>query len=115
MMAEQENKNSDCQLPFPGPWQVLQFNREMRRHEALMSHCLRSFSRLQNETVFRGRGPEILFSEACLAGLTQAWGLPGDMTAAGTGNDGVKCPPLSVASGYRLAGVVGEYGFHSFF
>lgn len=50
-MAEQEHKNSDCPWPFPGPWRVLQFNRELRRHEALMSQCFRSLSCLHNVTL----------------------------------------------------------------
>lgn len=73
MMAEQENRNSDCPLPFPGPWQVLQFNREMRRHEASMSQCLRSLSCLQNVTLGlqrpRTRNP--------LLGGLSGWARPG--------------------------------------
>lgn len=115
MKAEQENKNSDCQLPFSGPWQVLQFNREMSSHEALMCQ-LRSLSGLQTVT-FGLQRPRTQNSilRGLSAGLAQAGGLPGDMAATGTGKDGVKCPPLGAVFGLRLAGVVDGCGFHSFF
>lgn len=77
-MTEQENKNPNCHLPFPGPWWVSQPDRETRRCEVWRLHRLKSLSGLQNVTLSlqrHGTRNPILRG---LARLTQAWGLPQD-------------------------------------
>lgn len=83
VMAEQENKNSNCQLPFPGPWRVLQPEREMRRQQSVdVALCKEPWLFAKCDTqVFRGPEPQILFSESCLLdlvrhGVCQETGLP---------------------------------------
>ena len=85
VMAEQENKNSNCQLPFPGPWRVLQPEREMRRQQSVdVALCKEPWLFAKCDTqVFRGPGPPNPILGVLSVGLSQAWGLPGDRTAAG--------------------------------
>lgn len=68
-------------------------DREMRRREALMSHCLRSLSGLQN---VRLQDPKSHSQRSGWLDLPRT-GLSHGLTAAGIGNDGVKGPLPSVA------------------
>lgn len=93
VMAAQENKKiANCLSQDPGGYCNL--TGEMRRHEAWMSHFFRSLNGLQGVALSlqrpRTQNPIL---EVLSAGLSQAWGLPGDRTAAGLIMTGLNALP----------------------
>ena len=115
VMAEQGNKNSDCQLPFPGCWWVLQpdrGNEETRSVDVALLKEPQRFARCDTQSSEAQDPKSHSRSLVC-------WTQPGTGSARRQDrrridNDSVKCPPFNAACGFGLAGVGVGGGFHSF-